>query len=154
MPDMDRRAVVRSATWAVPVVAVAAAAPAFATSGSNLSTSTIGPIVTVGSGSNRFTNVTVTIINSGTGPTTALRATIALERDVRPQDQVAPVGWTVSYDPATWTLTYTSATQLAAGATRAVIVTIRPGNNSALGAVVALDPGGGGLGRTFPRVIL
>ena len=154
MPGLDRRAVVRSATWAVPVVAVAAAAPAFATSGSNLSTSTIGPITSIGNGANRVVTVTVTIINSGTGPTTALRATIALEREVNAGDQIAPLGWSVSYDPATTTLTYTAATQLAAGAARVVVFSIRPGNSSDLGAVVALDPGGGGLGRTFPRVIL
>lgn len=142
-PQPERRQLLKAGAlvWTAPVIAVASAAPAYATSASNLSTST----VTVRSPQKPIAVDTV-IRNSGTGPTTALKVTVTAPNAVS-ATQVAPDGWTVQVTGPN-TVVFTAADQLPGNTNLAASFVVERGNNGAGTVTVVIDPGGGGLGTT------
>ena len=147
----SRRQVVRAGAWTVPAVAVATAAPAFAASGANLSTSS-GTITRAGGNPQPIT-INLTIINSGTATTDSLTLTLTV---AGLQSATTPSGWTqVSLNTTTGVVTYTRNSQLpgtngpgsnttAAGP---FVLTRNVTGNAAV--AVDLDPGAGGVHGVF-----
>lgn len=147
-PQPERRQLLKAGAlvWTAPVIAVATAAPAYATSASDLSTST----VTVRSPQKPISVDTV-IRNAGTGPTTALTVTVTAPNPVS-TTQVAPDGWTVQVTGPS-TLVFTATAQLSGNTDLAVSFVVARGNNGAGTVTVVIDPGGGGLGTTQSSTI-
>jgi hypothetical protein len=141
--------------WTVPVVAVAATAPAYATSGSNLSTSTAtARIVATGFfGLTQRLETTVVLRNPGSGPTTALTVTISTGGDINAagSQAPAPAGWTlVSVDTGSDTATFTRIAQLGASTSETVTFVLRRSPDFGGETVtVAISPGAGGVGTTL-----
>lgn len=128
--------------WTLPVVAVATAAPAFASSGSNLSTSS-GTI----SSPKKPIEVSLTIKNTGSAGTCALTVRIDAPNAVS-STQVAPSGFTVTTIGSNFVI-YTATDQLAAGAMigappNPILFVVDRGNNGAGTVTVTINPGCGG----------
>ena len=142
-PQPERRQLLKAGAlvWTAPVIAMATAAPAYATSASNLSTSTI----TVRSPQKPIA-VDTLIKNTGTGPTTALKVTVTAPNAVS-ATQAAPDGWTVQVTGPN-TVVFTAAAQLPGNTNRPASFVVERGSNGAGTVTVVIDPGGGGLGTT------
>ncbi|MCW2739316.1 hypothetical protein [Nocardioides sp.] len=155
LPQPERRQVLKAGAlaWTVPVVAMATAAPAYATSGSNLSTSTATTrILGFWSLAQRI-ETTVVLRNAGSGPTTALSVTISIAEELSAAglQPLAPAGWTLTtLDTAGDAATFTRNTQLAAGANETVVFVLRRSYAFAGDSVtVVVTPAGGGVGATL-----
>lgn len=150
----SRRHIVRAGAWSVPVIAVAATAPAFATSGANLSTSSATARITNPISFDQRVETTIALKNTGTGPTASLTVSITITGDLRalnyPQSN-APAGWALtSVDTGQDTATFTRNAQLAAGSTENVVFTLRRVTSvNDEDVLVVITPGSGGTGRTL-----
>lgn len=142
-PQPERRQLLKAGAlvWTAPVIAVATAAPAYATSASDVSTS----IITVTSPQKPI-RVNTVLKNAGTGPTTALKVTVTAPNPVS-ATQVAPAGWTVQVTGPS-TVVFIATAQLAGATNLAADFVVDRGNNGAGTVTVVIDPGGGGLGTT------
>ena len=139
----DRRQVVRAGIWTVPAIAVAATAPAYATSAANLSTST----ATNPSRNGRVYTGTITIKNTGQSTTAALTVTVDLALGVDADPTLHTLsGFTVT-SVTTTTVTFTAISQLGAGQNIGPLTyTVRRSNSGASvsALTVNISPGGGG----------
>lgn len=148
-----RRHIIRAAAWSVPVIAVAATAPAFAASGANFSTSsTTAKLFATGFfGLTQRVETTVVLRNSGTAPTAALTVTISTAGDIQANNQTAPAGWTLtSVDTASDTAVFTRTAQLPAATNETVTFVLRRSPDFGGETVtVAINPGAGGTVTTL-----
>ena len=142
-PQPERRQLLKAGAlvWTVPVIAVATAAPAYATSASDLSTSTVSV-----TSPQKPISVDTVIRNTGTAPTTALKVTVTSPNAVS-ATQAAPAGWTVQVTGPN-TVVFTAVDQLAGSTNLAASFVVERGNNGAGTVTVVIDPGGGGRGTT------
>lgn len=155
MPQLqpERRQVLKAGAiaWTVPVVAMATAAPAYATSGSNMSTSSA--TATLENFVFQRVETTIVLRNSGSGPTTALTITISIAGQLVAQGSQpsAPTGWTLTgINSGTNTATFTRIAQLGAGSGETVTFALRRNFSIFADAVNAtVIPGGGGVGTTL-----
>ena len=137
----------------MPAIAVAAAAPAFATSGANLETST--GTATSPNGVKPIT-VTLRIVNTGSAPTCDLRVTVTAPNQIS-STQSAPTGWTVVSPIGTNSITYDANAQLgpvgSTNSTMDVTFVVDRGSNASGTVTVYIDPGCGGTPRTLSFTI-
>lgn len=151
----ERRQVLKAGVWTLPVVAVATAAPAFASSGADMrpSNGTVPtmPFVRTGAAGVFFIDANLTLRNGGTGPTTALTVTITVPTLVSQTaaDHVGN-GWSVTVLSAT-AVRFTAPAQLAAGPLPLVVSfgVRRTGGNASDSISAVVDPAGGGIPDTI-----
>lgn len=142
--SLPRRSLVATAAWGAPAILVASAAPAFASSMSDLrltapASAAVHP--------NTSTTVDFTVTNVGTEPTTG-PVTVNVPRPASNSGTITagalPAGWTVSGTGSALTLTSTS--PMAVGATATLPVVYNPPGNgpvpSTLGAQLTARSGG------------
>ncbi|RYB91575.1 hypothetical protein EUA06_09720 [Nocardioides glacieisoli] len=89
----DRRQVIRAGAWTVPAIAVATAAPAFAASAANMSTSSGTFVVR---NNNFIDSSNVVLRNTGSGTTSGLSILITVTAGVDASGHTAPGGWTIT----------------------------------------------------------
>lgn len=144
--------------WTVPVIAMATAAPAYASSGAVMAASSgtnpLQPFSRRGTGGAFFIDANLTLRNTGTSSTSALTVTITVPSGVSATGQVAPADWSVTVLNTTqvrFALLVPPATQIA-GPTgeRVVSFTVRRSAGNASELITAVvDPGGGGIPGTI-----
>ena len=147
MPAMqpERRQLLKAGIWSLPVIAVAAAAPAFASSGSDLRPSSITSANRTGNGSAPTLTVVLRVANGGTSSTTDLTASFNVPS--LSATQTTQGGWTVvSVSVATNTVVYRAPSQLDAGSFVTPTFVINRAANGTGSVSVSLDPAGGGIG--------
>jgi hypothetical protein len=133
----DRRQVMRAGAWTVPAIAVAAAAPAFATSGANINNpGSTGPITESGNGANREFRLTATIRNDGTVATENLTVRISIAGGSSPTVSLLPASGfnppTIEVSGTTTTFVFTATSQLApnGGIIGPLVFGVKPGNSN------------------------
>ncbi|PKH38962.1 hypothetical protein SAMN05192575_103357 [Nocardioides alpinus] len=143
----ERRQLLKAGVWTLPVISVAVAAPAFATSNSNLATTT--GVLSRDRGNPQPLTATLTIRNTGSGSTTALTATFTV---VGLTAATAAPGWALtSIDLTTGVVVFTKSNAQLAGGPPTQVLTAGPfvlqrGALSGQATVgVDVDPGGGGI---------
>ena len=144
----DRRQVVRASLWTVPAIAVAVTAPAFAASGANLSTST--GTISRANGNPQPVTLNLTIRNSGTASTTALKVKFTLA-GLAATGHTYPANWSVPVISGNQiTFTYLGS-QLGAGQNipAGPFVLSRGSTTGSATVQVEIDPGGGGTKASF-----
>ncbi|MCF6379884.1 hypothetical protein L2K70_19905 [Nocardioides KLBMP 9356] len=109
----SRRQVVRAGAWTVPAIAVAVAAPAFATSGADLRPSTITSASRTGQGNTPTLTVVIHIENGGTSETTGLNVSFSAPSLSTSQPPLQN-GWSLVSATIT-TVVYKAPAQYAAG---------------------------------------
>lgn len=143
-PTPSRRAVLRSAAWSVPVVAVASAAPAYADSGDGAGAiagitamptlrATNGSASSTNSGINYIFTGQVTITNPATAPTQGLQVVLTLNGyPLHGNESVSASGgsglgaWTSSVNTSQGiVITLTAPTQLAGNTSTTLTFTIQ-----------------------------
>lgn len=151
----DRRQLLRAGAWALPVVAVAAAAPAFAASlGANINVpGSTAQATGTRDGGNRETRIAATIQNLGQAATQNLTVRIAITGGSGPTAFLVPAGFsppTMETSGNTVTFVFAAVTQLVAngGIVGPVVFGVKPGNNSA--TVVVSFTAANSPSKTFP----
>lgn len=129
---LSRRSVVRTAAhaaWAVPLVQVAAAAPALAASAGSL---TAAAVINSwnGSGTRQTFTLTVTVTNTGNTSVALTSVTLSFPTGWNPTSSSLTTGWGVSGSgSATLSFTPSPARTLAAHTSATFTVTLNPVNN-------------------------
>ena len=136
---------------------MATAAPAFATSGANLSGTGTSGTAASPQGDKNIT-VKLTIANSGTAPTCDLRVSITSPNAVSTTQTGNPANWTVVTPVSGNTVVYDANNQLLAGQTigvapNQITFVVERGNNASGTVTVYIDPGCGGTPKTLTFTI-
>jgi hypothetical protein len=109
----DRRQVIRAGAWTVPAIAVATAAPAFATSGADLRPSSITSAARSGTGGSPTLTVVIHVENGGTSSTTGLNVSFSAPSLSTTQPPLQN-GWSL-VSATTTTVVYSAPAQYGAG---------------------------------------
>ena len=128
--NLGRRSLVRAGVWAIPVVTVAAAAPALAVSGTNALSFTTAPGTVAGHRDNSHqVTFTLTLTNQSAVATTGLQAHAAASvsgKKVQSITSIPAASWTSGAADVTTTV---AATQVDANGTKVVKLVVVTDNN-------------------------